>query len=335
MRFSGFGWIDMEFSQKMVTLEDRIAFGDAACERDIYNCFRLILGRYPSQEEWAGHRALAGQPLAAVTAKYVGSAEYQKVRNSGRKPALARLPGFELYASPADLAVGRHILDHLEYEPHVSRVFAEHLKPGMNVLDIGANIGYFTFLAAARVGPPGRVWAVEPNPRNVAFLSATRAHNQFRHVEIIQAAASDRWEVLSLSTDCSNGAALEASGRHPDDFPEPVMALPLDACLPRSLSIQVVKIDVEGAEGKALRGMRDLVERDRPIIFSEFTPSTLPLVSRISPAEYLELFTSRGYALAVLESSGPRYLNAAALLDHAAAVAADSHLDILAVQRPS
>jgi len=218
----------------------------------------------------------------------------------------------------------------LGYEPHVSRVFAERLRPGMAVLDIGANIGYFTFLAAARVGPSGRVWAIEPNRKNVAFLLASRARNGFSQVAIIQAAASDRWEVLSLSTDYSNGAALEAAGLEPDQFIEPVMALPLDACLPRSPRIDVVKIDVEGAEGKALRGMLDLLERDLPLVFSEFTPSTLPSVSRISSAEYLEMFTSRGYSLAVLEDSGLKCMTAAALLEHAAAVAADSHLDVIA-----
>jgi hypothetical protein len=84
----------------------------------------------------------------------------------------------------------------------------------------------------------------------------------------------------------------------------------------------------------ALGGMIQILERDLPVVFSEFTPSMLHFVSGVSPGEYLEMFTSRGYRLAVLEEPGPRFMSAAALLEHAA-VAADDHLDILAepVQR--
>ena len=240
------------------------------------------------------------------------------------------MPGFVLYASREDLAVGIHILKNLEWEPHVAKIFAKRLSEGMTVLDVGANIGYFTFLAAARVGPSGRVLAIEPNRRNVAFLLATRARNQFHHVEIVQAAASDRWQVLSLSTSNSNGAALETTGTEPNHFEEPVMALPLDAIFARSGRIGVVKIDVEGAEARALKGMSDILRRDRPVVFSEFTPAAMPSMSGVSPGAYLEMFTSQGYSLAVLEESGPRFMSAATLLEQAARLAADGHLDILA-----
>ena len=227
------------------------------------------------------------------------------------------------------LRLAPDILEHRNYEPEVSSVFARKLRPGMHVLDIGANIGYYTFLAASIVGPSGKVWAIEPNSKNVAFLLATRARNGFGHIEIIQAAASDRWEVLSLDTANSNGTARPSVGVVPANFVNPVMALPLAACLPSNESLDVIKIDVEGAEGKAMRGMLALIERHRPVIFSEFTPSALLSMSGMSPREYLELFTSRNYSLAVLEHSGPRAMTVDALLEHAAAVASDSHLDIL------
>jgi FkbM family methyltransferase len=176
------------------------------------------------------------------------------------------------------------------------------------------------------------VWAIEPNPNNVSFLLATRARNGFNNVEIIQAAASDRWEVLSLAQQghTSNGTAVHPHGITPSDFLMPVMALPLSACLSSTGRIDIIKIDAEGAEGKAIGGMLDLIERDRPVIVSEFTPSTLPVVSRISPSEYLDLFARRGYKLAVLETSGPRALSAAELLRLADAIAPHDHLDILA-----
>jgi hypothetical protein len=98
--------------------------------------------------------------------------------------------------------------------------------------------------------------------------------------------------------------------------------------------MDVLKIDVEGAEGKALRGMLELIERHRPVVFSEFTPSALPLMSGISPAEYLEMFTSRGYSLAVLTGDGPSRMAAQQLLEHTTIVAPDSHVDFLAEPLP-
>jgi FkbM family methyltransferase len=319
----------MTSSQARIFREDQIAFDAKASESDILNCFRLILGRYPSRSEWLGHMVHVGEPLSSVVALYVDSVEYQTLRNSGGDAHSVDLNGYTLFASPEDLAVGAYILSHREYEQEVSSVFRSRIRPGMRVLDIGANIGYYTFLAAWLTGNSGKVWAIEPNRKNVAFLLATRARNGFDNVEIIQAAASDRWEVLSLSTDSSNGAAHRGSGSLPAEFSNPVMALPLAACLPSTERIDVIKIDVEGAEGRALRGMSELIDRYQPVIFSEFTPSTLPSMSGMSPREYLQLFTSRNYSLAVLEPSGPRTMTIDALLEHATAVARDSHLDLL------
>jgi FkbM family methyltransferase len=323
----------MDFSQPFSTTEDNEPFDPVASERDIYNCFRVILGRHPSHAEWDGHRKNAGAPLSSVCATFVDSAEYHALREANHQPRLAQLPGFVLYASPDDLDVGSHILNSLEWEKHVTRIFTERLSEGMTVLDIGANIGYFTFLAASRVGSSGRVWAIEPNRKNVAFLQASRARNRFDQVEIFQAAASDRFQILNLSARCSNGAAIEKQGAAPADFPDSVMALPLSAVLPRTGRIDVIKIDVEGAEMKALNGMLDLLERDRPVVFSEFTPSAMPLMSGIPPGEYLELFASRGYALAVIERSGATFAPATELLARAAAMPSDCHLDILAQPR--
>jgi FkbM family methyltransferase len=326
----------MTSSQGLIFLEDedQRPFAATASETDIVNCFRLNLGRYPGRAEWAGHVTRVGELLSHVVPIYVDSTEYKRLRTSSKGARSVELNGYTFFASAEDLAVGGHVLAHREYEPEVASIFARKLRPGMRLLDIGANIGYYTFLAASLVGQSGKVWAIEPNSNNVAFLLAGRARNGFDHIEIIQAAASDRWEVLSLETSCSNGAARPSAGMVPADFVNPVMALPLAACLPADEPLDVIKIDVEGAEGRALRGMLALIERYRPAIFSEFTPSALPSMSGMSPREYLELFSSRNYLLNVLERAGPRAMTVDALLEHAARVAGDSHLDLLVEPLP-
>lgn len=319
----------MPIPQWLIFRENNETFDVLASEQDIFNCFRLILNRYPEQTEWAGHVTRSGQRLSHVVATFVDSPEYVSLRTSGQRDHSIELHGYRMFVSAEDLAVGAHLLTRGEYEPEVSTVFASKLRLGMRVVDIGANIGFYTFLAASLVGQSGKVWAIEPNSKNVAFLLKTRAHNNFSQIEIIQAAASDRWEILSLMTDCSNGAARRVS----NEFLNPVMGLPLAACLPAHERLDVVKIDVEGAEGKAIYGMLGLIDRFRPVVFSEFTPSALSSMSGLSPRDYLELFTSRNYVPSVLESAGPRTTAVEKLLEQASTLADDGHLDIMFEQK--
>ena len=67
-----------------------------------------------------------------------------------------------MYASREDTFLGSVITQTHDYEPHVSKVFREYLRPGMQVLDIGASIGYFSLLAASLVETDGLVYSWEP-----------------------------------------------------------------------------------------------------------------------------------------------------------------------------
>jgi hypothetical protein len=151
-------------------------FPEHATASDIEACFRLLLGRRPNREEWVGHRSRVGEPLDLVVASYVNALEFS--RRGLQEPmqlgglALAQLPGFAIYAESGDAAVGTHVQAG-SYEPDVTAVFRRFLRPGGHVLDLGANIGYFTMLSAHLVGPRGSVTAVEPNPRNARMIAPT------------------------------------------------------------------------------------------------------------------------------------------------------------------
>ena len=146
----------------MSQLTDRLTrpwlnpYDATATADDILACFRLILGRNPNPEEWAGHLGLAGQDLGLVVANYVGSAEFASRGLLSAKPPgdvqLATLDGYQIYASATDEAVGRHVVGG-SYEPYVAAVLRRHLRPGLSVLDVGANIGVFTLLAASACWP--------------------------------------------------------------------------------------------------------------------------------------------------------------------------------------
>ena len=279
-----------------------------ATQEDIFYCFRLLLGRSPNPEEWPGHSSRVGQDLENVVSSYVTSREFAErglLNETYRDQVqLVRLPRFSLFASNDDLAVGRHVVGGA-YEPKIAEVFNRHVKPGMSVIDIGANIGYFTMLLASLVEPSGLVVAVEPNPENIKLLEASRRVNGFGQVLVIQAAAGRHTGLLALNVSHSNGMAGDLPSNVDAIFAaRPVPCFALDTILPQDRRINLVKIDTEGAELNALIGLSETIDRDRPVIVSEFSPGMLPGISHCSGPEYLRYLIAKGYRIGVIEHDG-------------------------------
>jgi FkbM family methyltransferase len=268
----------------------------------------LLLGRNPNPEEWPGHSSRVGEDLENVVSSYVTSREFAErslLNKTYRDQVeLVSLPRFSLFASNDDLAVGRHVHGG-SYEPRVAAVLIRYVKPGMSVVDIGANIGYFTMLLASLVEPRGLVVAVEPNPDNIKLMEASRRVNGFDQVLIVQVAAGRHTDLLSLNVSYSNGVTGELSADHNAIFAShPVPCFALDGLLPKDRPINLIKIDVEGAELNALIGLSQTIDRNHPVIVSEFSPGALPSISRCSGPEYLRFLIDKGYRIGVIEKDG-------------------------------
>ena len=275
---------------------------------DIRACFRLLLGREPNPEEWSGHSMQAGQALERVVAGYVGSLEFARrglLRDDeASRPILAVLADFQIYIAPDDAAVGVHVRTD-SYEPEIAASFRRLLRPGMGLLDIGANIGYFTMLGAALVGLSGSVLAIEPNGRNVRLLEASRRVNGFSQVTVAQLAAGADTGVLALHRSHSNGTTSPPDADLAALFgAETVGCVRPDALVPATRRIDLIKVDVEGAEYLALSGCTDIIRRDRPAIITEFSPGLMPGISGISGPGYLSWLIGQGYALSVITPDG-------------------------------
>lgn len=314
-------------------------FCQTATEGDVFNCFRLILGRLPKREEWTGHSMAAGHELESVVKPYLNSLEFAN-RGMMQEEAcsdieLVTLDGFSIHVSPRDLAVGAVIRESHNYEPYISDEFRKVLRPGMTVLDIGANIGFYSLLAASIVGPKGCCLAIEPNVRNVKLLAASKASNGFESIKIFQGAATKEWGLLFLNTSHSNGVVSPATGRLGELMSrETVMGMKLDDLLVSCERLDVIKIDVEGAEYLALSGAIAAIEKHRPIVFSEFSPPAMPQISGAQPEEYLDLFLERGYSISILGKDGKVSCgsNKSMIMDLFHASGTD-HIDFVAVPR--
>jgi FkbM family methyltransferase len=279
-----------------------------ATDEDIFYCFRLILGRSPNPEEWRGHSARVGEPLEGIVASYVKSLEFSArgLLNSDRLDhvILSRLARFQIYTSADDVAVGKHV-DANNYEPDVTQVFLRYLRPGMGVLDIGANIGYFTMLSASIVGPEGYVLALEPNPRNARMLEASRRVNQFDQVVLSQTAAGPQTGLLVLHTSHSNGTTSDLPGDLAGLLDgETVPCIRPDALVRAGRRIDFIKVDVEGAEFNAMQGCEDIIHTHRPMIVSEFSPTRMPDSGPLSGISYLRWLVAMRYGLSVIEPDG-------------------------------
>lgn len=149
------------------------------------------------------------------------------------------------------------------YEPEQVPVFTRVVKSGMVVYDLGANVGWYTLLAARLVGPTGRVVAFEPDPANVADLNRTLRLNRCTTATVIEAAVTDRegeaWlaDGLRASSRTSWRVATEGKFR--------VRTRTLDGLVARGElpAPDVVKMDVEGAEGAVLDGAASLLAAKR------------------------------------------------------------------------
>lgn len=156
------------------------------------------------------------------------------------------------------------------YEPGATRLFERVLQPGDTIIDGGANIGYFTLLAARCVGRTGAVHSFEPIPNTCQALDANVTLNDFACVRTNCLALSDHSGTLEFEVpiDTSNGrqlgwAATQAiMGRGPKVT---VRACTLDeyASVQKINRIRLVKLDLEGGEMAAVAGMRQLLSEGR------------------------------------------------------------------------
>lgn len=329
----------MWFSKGSAARPWRLPYDTATTAADILACFRLLLGRQPHEEEWRGHLTRVGEALPGVVASYLNSLEFARrgllVQDHMAGVTLTSLPEFRIYAAASDAAVGRYVQAD-NYEREVAEVFRRTLRPGMAVLDIGANIGYFTMLSAALVGPSGYVLAIEPNPANARLLEASRRQNGFAQVTVAQLAAAPATGLLVLHASHSNGstsALPAAADANAVLGAQTVPCLRPDALVPAGQRIDLIKVDVEGAEYAALSGCTALLARDRPVIISEFSPGMLPGISGISGPDYLRWLIRQGYALSIIHPDGtliPAAADGGGIMEVYAARAGD-HIDIVAM----
>lgn len=178
------------------------------------------------------------------------------------------------------------------------RSVQERIPAGSLAIDVGANVGTVTGQLAERVREGGRVWAIEPVPRNVARLAELAERNALPiDVLAVAAGAADGAVELRLAdAEHSGWASATASWINAGRLRVPVRSIDsLMAERRPALPLLFVKIDVEGYEAEVFHGARETLEAARPLVYVEF--NDLILRDRGSSSrELLGLFADAGYS---------------------------------------
>ncbi|MDD4106593.1 MAG: FkbM family methyltransferase [Candidatus Shapirobacteria bacterium] len=183
---------------------------------------------------------------------------------------------YKFFYLESDRYIGQRIA--LEkYEPYETKLILGQTKKGDVVVDVGANIGYYTILLADKVGKTGKVYAFEPDKINFEILKKNIEANNLNNVVAVNAAAGSKNETNILYR------SEENLGDHKlyDNFQfsksnfqkEKVKIIKLDDYL-KNIKINLMKIDTQGWEPEVIAGAKGLIEENKPVMFLEYSPAS-------------------------------------------------------------
>lgn len=211
------------------------------------------------------------------------------------------------------LDLGEHVQQWIyyfgAYEERLLAWVRAYLRPGMTFVDAGAHVGQYTVTAARAVGPKGRVHAFEPGRANFERLEKNIALNGFQNVKANRLALDETPGEVELFEPSSGNTGENSLYRFsPEMRCVRVPSVSLDDYLASKHDwgtdrVSLVKIDVQGAEERVVRGARETLIRDRPAIVCEFEERWLRGLGS-STEELLRRFEDFGYQPFVLRRKG-------------------------------
>lgn len=189
----------------------------------------------------------------------------------GNNHALCRILGkYLMYVDTRDVELTPHLAMSGAWEWWIAQAVARHVKPSMNVIDVGANVGFFTLLLADLVGEQGSVLAIEPQADVMALLRRTIAVNGFGGcVSVIECAVAERKGSGYMSR---IGQAYLGSARLGSECGESQCIVTTLDDLNEGMErrIDFIKIDAEGSEPKIWKGAQRLLTKHKPVVLMEF-----------------------------------------------------------------
>ena len=219
------------------------------------------------------------------------------IRTTGAKDGYVcrEILGSRMFLDVTDPGICRDLILYGIREEWAIGVMKDLLRPGQTVVDVGANIGFYVLLESLKVGPSGKVYAIEPVPDNYELLRRNVDLNRRGNIEMHRCAVGDKpgraQMHLSHLRNWHAMTAVHATGRVIE-----VEVVTLDAFLEGKPSPSLVRMDVEGYEYEILQGMEETLERSTDLtLFIEIHPHIMGAERMRS---MLQLLARHGYEIA-------------------------------------
>jgi FkbM family methyltransferase len=225
--------------------------------------------------------------------RFIPSTLTNMVVTSHFKDKVFEVDGHKMFLNQGlfNLSLGR------PFEPLETEIVKKYVKKGNVVLDIGANIGYYTLIFAELVGEQGEVYAFEPSPENFSLLERNIKMNALKNVTSQQFAISNRSGKtrLYLSSNPGDNRIYDA---HDGSHSIEVVTVRLDDYFnDYNKKIDFIKMDIQGAEWAAIQGMSEIINKNRGLkILMEYSPNLIRGYGA-EPADLLRSLIDQGFIL--------------------------------------
>jgi FkbM family methyltransferase len=223
-----------------------------------------------------------------------------------------------------------------KYEKDTTLLFKRILHPGMVALDLGANMGYFSLLFAKYVGKEGKVYAFEPHPTNCTVLSKSIKANGFDNIMVVQKAVSNKLGLASLHFNESGSGGSSVYKRNLPNVDEQnrhieVETISLDTFFEHEgwPAVDIIKMDIEGAENVALVGAKQLIQRSPKLkMVMEFNPN-VQTDAGVSPEGLFTTLLSVGFQTFSLIQDYLQPINVPDDISHLVKVVGEGYANLL------
>ena len=278
----------------------RLGLGERATLEDLWYCYRLFLRRPPDEVGFNNRAKLVqkGLTITDLVMPFIASKEFNSRIQRKIEPKTIRteINGLELHA-PAPPITDSNAQPGAR-KSHLHGMIASILAPGQFILDIGAGFGDFAIPAAIKVGPKGRVVALEPAADLMRLLLANSMAHHTANIDVLPFAAADGDGFVTL---VRQGAILTSADVKHDELvgttdTQIAYARTLDSIVPASQKVDLIRISLDGFDYRALSGATSMLKTYRPMIIGEYAPKLLEQYSGVRAESYLKLLRDCGYS---------------------------------------
>ena len=207
------------------------------------------------------------------------------------------IKGFTFFANSLDRILALIFWRLSILEGFESQYVLKKIKHGWTVLDIGANIGFYTLQFSRKVGSEGRVFAVEPSENNLNLLKINIKKNQINNVEVVPKAISSKSEIAKLYISEGHAGDHRIYNANNNRKAVSVETITIDDLAAKEKRVDLIKMDIQGAEHFALNGMKKtLIKYPNLIIVTEFSPKMLT-ESGGNPEKFMDFFIEKDFSV--------------------------------------